>query len=166
MPTHYRGAATERCALDALIKLTRARNAVTRALQRELETASRGITLSQFGIVEAILHLGPLCQKDLATKLLTSPANVTLLVDGLIRRDWVRRKRSTKDRRFSTVHLTAHGRAEVARLFPGHAARVAELFAVLTRAEQETLGTLCRKLGRAAAGAPTAGPAEASVRRS
>jgi len=151
VPTHFRGPADQQRALDVLIKLTRARNAVTRALQRDLNAAGQHLTLAQFGALEAMLHLGPLCQKQLAAKLLTSPANMTMLINSLERRGWVARRRNQPDRRYSTVTLTARGRAEVTRLFTGHAVRVAGLFAVLSVEEQGVLGGLCRRLGRAAA---------------
>jgi MarR family 2-MHQ and catechol resistance regulon transcriptional repressor len=107
-----------------------------------------GLTESQFGALEALYHLGPLHQCELGEKLLRSGGNITLVVDNLEKRGLVRRERETDDRRFVTVHLTDNGRRLVARIFPRHVARVVEEMKVLTPAEQEELGRLCRKLGR------------------
>ena len=132
-------------ALDAFIKLARAFNSVGTALAGTF--AGAGLTESQFGVLEALLHLGPLCPRDLAGKLLCSTGNLTLVLDNLEKRGLARRERSTTDRRSLTVHLTEEGRSLIAELFPRHAAAVVDRFGVLTAAEQEELGRLCRKLG-------------------
>jgi MarR family transcriptional regulator, 2-MHQ and catechol-resistance regulon repressor len=145
MPTRYAGDAQETRALNALIVLMRASDAFLMALQRDV--AARRLTLSQFGVLEALLHVGPLCQGELAVKLLRSGASVTAVVDGLEKRSLVARQRSEPDRRFVRVALTAKGRRLIEATFPGHARTVARLFRVLTDGEQDELRRLCRKLG-------------------
>lgn len=149
MGTHYRGARDEVRALDAYVKLLRAAGTVGGRIASDLRKLS--LTESQFGILEMLLHLGPLRQCDIGTKLLISRANVTLVVDQLADRGWVRRERDAADRRSNVVHLTAEGRRRIERLFPGHARRIAALLSALSASEQEALGRLCRKLGLAAA---------------
>jgi MarR family 2-MHQ and catechol resistance regulon transcriptional repressor len=155
MPTHYHGAAAETRALDTFIKLVRAAASVEGRTSAAF--ASEGLTTGQFGVLEALLHLGPLHQCDLARKHLLSGGNVTMIVDNLEKRSLVRRERSVKDRRYIQVHLTPRGRKMIQRIFPGHAHAVTEQMAVLSPAEQEELGRLCRKLGigaNAETGAP------------
>ena len=84
MPTHYRGTAQERAALDAYIKLMRAADSVTARLDPLMRAA--GLTVGQFGALEALLHRGPLCQRDLGRKLLRSGGNITVVVGNLARR--------------------------------------------------------------------------------
>jgi MarR family 2-MHQ and catechol resistance regulon transcriptional repressor len=146
MATHYQGNRAEQRALNVFIKLTRAANSVGADLSDTFVSA--GLTESQFGVLEALLHLGPLHACDLAAKLLRSSGNLTLVLDNLEKRDLVRRERGTSDRRFITVHLTAQGRSLIEGLFPRHVAEVVSRFGVLTAAEQDELGRLCRKLGR------------------
>jgi MarR family 2-MHQ and catechol resistance regulon transcriptional repressor len=145
MVTRHTGPPAEVRALDAYIKLTRAAESVTARLSGLW--AAAGLTEGQFGALEALYHLGPLVQRDLAAKLLRSGGNVTLVIDNLEKRGLVRRERDADDRRRITVHLTAAGRRLIRRLFPRHAAAVAAELGVLTAAEQEDLGRLCRKLG-------------------
>jgi MarR family 2-MHQ and catechol resistance regulon transcriptional repressor len=147
MPTRYRGTADEVRALNALITLMRASDAFAVALQREL--AAEQLTSSQFAVMEALLHLGPLCQGDLALKLLRSGGSTTSVVDGLERRGLVVRQRTEEDKRFVRVALTTKGRKVIGALFPGHARTVTRLFRALDAAEQEQLRRLCRKLGTA-----------------
>jgi MarR family transcriptional regulator, 2-MHQ and catechol-resistance regulon repressor len=149
MGTHYPGNRTERQALSAYIKLMRAAEAVTSRINRHLRR--EGLTVSQFGVMEAIYHLGPMNQSDLARKILKSSGNLTTVIDNLSREGLVERCRPTEDRRVVNVHLTPKGRELIERIFPPHVESVVESFAVLTDEEQTTLDTLLRKLGKAAA---------------
>ena len=151
MPTHYQGAPEEVRAFDALVKLTRAANAVNGRFDGLF--AGANLSTSQFGVLEALLHLGPLCQKDLAAKLLKSDGNLTTVVGNLEKRGLVSRKRDAADKRLLVVQLTVAGRKLIRSLFPRHAANVAKAFSGLTPAEQETLGKLAKKLGLAQADA-------------
>jgi MarR family 2-MHQ and catechol resistance regulon transcriptional repressor len=75
-----------------------------------------------------------------------SGGNITTVVDNLERRRLVRRERGD-DRRNVTVHLTPEGRRLISKVFPAHAAAIAEAFSALTGPEQEELARLTRKLG-------------------
>lgn len=146
MPTHWSGSPEERLALDAYIKLWRASHSVEARANRHL--AEHGLSLSQFSVLEALHFLGPLPQRALAAKVLRSHGNLTLVIDNLERDGLVRRERGERDRRVVTVHLTEAGAAKVAGVLPPHVAGVVEVFSALSPQEQETLGALCRKLGR------------------
>jgi MarR family transcriptional regulator, 2-MHQ and catechol-resistance regulon repressor len=145
MPTHHPGTEQEKRALNAFITLMRAADSVMARLSEGL--SAHDLTASQFGLLETLMHLGPLCQKDLARKLLVSGGNVTMVVDNLERRGLVTRERNTADRRLVTVALTAAGRKLIAAVFPRHMAAIVAQFEILTSTEQETLRRLCRTLG-------------------
>lgn len=145
------GSDEEKRALNAFIKLMRSVNALTSRLLPPLQR-DFGLTESQLGVLESVFHLGPLSQGQICEKILKSGSNVTTVVDNLERDGLVRRVRDESDRRVQVVHLTEQGRALVARAFPVHAARITTLMKALDAEEQATLGHLCRKLGRSAAG--------------
>ena len=147
MPTHYRGSAQERAALDAYIKLMRAADSVTARLDPLMRAAD--LTVGQFGALEALLHRGPLCQRDLGRKLLRSGGNITVVVGNLARRRLVRRHRGPLDRRFVTVTLTDKGRRLIGGIFPRHVRHVVRELGALSPPEQAELGRLCRQLGLA-----------------
>ena len=111
-----------------------------------------GFTEAQFGVLEVLYHKGPLAQIEIAEKLLSSPSNLTLVLDNLERDDLIERRRSTNDRRRRIVHLTSRGRREIKRLFPTHAAGIERLMGALTASEQVELARLCKKLGLSARG--------------
>lgn len=146
MGTHYQGTRRQQQALNAYIALMRAAQSLTARLSAR--RAGDGLTACQLGVLETLLHLGPLCQKELAAKLLTTGGNITAVLDNLERDGMVRRVRSSEDRRYVAVHLTPGGRARIARVFPRHAADIATEFAVLSADEQEQVRRLCRSLGR------------------
>jgi MarR family transcriptional regulator, 2-MHQ and catechol-resistance regulon repressor len=148
MPTHFEGCEDTVRALNAYINLVRASDSVLSKIGTHLE--SEGVTPGQFAVLEALLHLGPMCQHALAAKLLRSGGNMTLVVDNLEKQGWVKRVRQEKDRRMVQIHLTPKGRRLITRIFPEHAKAIARVMSELTPAEQDDLRRIARKLGRGA----------------
>jgi Transcriptional regulators len=144
-PSRYRQDRTERLALSTYLKLTRASDRLWDRLALGLQRED--LTPSQFGVLEALFHLGPMCQRDLGERILRSSGNMTLVVGNLERRGLVRRERSADDHRYYQVELTPEGERLIRRVFPGHADAITRELAILTQEEQRTLGNLCRKLG-------------------
>ena len=143
LPTTYTD--SEKRALDAYTKLMRAAESVTGRTSRVM--AASDLTISQFGILEALFHKGPLCQRDIATKILKSTGNITMVIDNLERRRLVRRERTSEDRRFITINLTDVGAQLIAEVFPRVLAAIVEEMGILEETEQDELGRLCRVLG-------------------
>lgn len=146
MPTQYQGNKRDTAALNAYINLVRASETILGRFAADFE--AKGLTLGQFGVLEVLLHLGPMCQKDLGQKLLRTGGNVTLVIDNLERHGWVRRERLEDDGRKIRIQLTESGRRLIERVFPMHVKGVVKEFGRLTLEEQEELRRLCRKLGR------------------
>ncbi len=155
MPTHYPGSPEEVLALTTFIKLTRAHNALQARIARQGTMGE--LTVSQFGVLEAIYHLGPMSQREIGAKLLKSGGNMTMVIDNLVKRGLVERTRGAEDRRIMVVSLTPSGEALIRAIFPRHAAAVTDEMSVLTAEEQRELGRLCQKLGTAR---PLPAPAE------
>jgi MarR family 2-MHQ and catechol resistance regulon transcriptional repressor len=143
-------------AVAAYVKLMRAARAVLARVEPGL--AARGLTPTQLGVLEALLHKGPLTHRQLGRKVLTSAGNMTDVVDKLAARGLVRRVRDDCDRRLVRVELTPCGRAMIEALFPCHAADIAGAMAGLDARELEALGVLLRRLGMAAARPGEAAP--------
>ena len=146
MPTHFTGSSAEMRTLDTFIKLTRCTNSL---LARLAEQNTIGdLTYSQFAVLEALYHLGSLTQGEVGSKILKSTSNITTVIDNLERAGLVRRVRDAKDRRVIHVHLTEAGSGKLEAVLPGHVAALVEEFSVLSASEQQTLGELCKKLGK------------------
>jgi MarR family transcriptional regulator, 2-MHQ and catechol-resistance regulon repressor len=132
-------------ALNTYTKLMRAAETITSRVSRAMLAAD--LTISQFGVLEALHHKGPLCQRDIAAKILKSTGNITMVIDNLEKRGLVRRERDSQDRRYLTVFLTDAGTTLIAKVFAGVEASIVKEMAALSKEEQELLGNLCKKLG-------------------
>jgi MarR family 2-MHQ and catechol resistance regulon transcriptional repressor len=147
MGTRHRGPIEEINALNAFIKLERAAESVSARVHAVLPEE---LTVTQFGVLEALHHIGPLCQSELAEKLLKSGGNLTLVVDNLEKAGYVQRERDPADRRFVVVKLTPKGQSFISTLFPKVVANVTREMATLSSTELFDLGRLCKKIGRQA----------------
>ena len=145
MPTRYKGSPAEIRALDSYIKLLRATETISARVREQI--AAFGLSETQFAVLEALHHLGPLRATELARKLLRSGANITTVIDNLIKSGMVERRECPNDRRGIYIHLTENGEAAIRRTFPAVAGRITGLLAALDQPEQEELGRLARKLG-------------------
>jgi len=146
MPGKFKGTPAQERALSAYVKLERAAGAAFAYARGGLE--EEGLTLSQFAVLEALYHVGPQCLGDLARRILTSSGNLTLVVDNLRKRGLVKREQQGKDKRFVVATITPAGAKLMERIFPEHARRITEIMGRLQPEEQESLGDLCRKLGK------------------
>jgi MarR family 2-MHQ and catechol resistance regulon transcriptional repressor len=145
MPTHYRGTPQEIQALDAYIKLQRAAETVLAHTSAHL--LRYDLTISQFAVLEALYHLGPLSQRLLAAKLLKSTGNISTVLKILEQRGLITRERLIDDNRTMSVSLTPEGQSLLLSFLPQHVAGIVDEMSILTPAELADLARLCRKLG-------------------
>ncbi len=141
----YKNKAKQISTLKTFVKLIRAAESVNARVHRHLK--ANGLTESQFAALEALLHLGPLNQQQIAKKILKSSGNITMVIDNLEKRNLVGRERGVNDRRVVTIQLTGEGHRLIREVFPRHAAVIENEMNILTKTEREELGRLCRKVG-------------------
>src|SRR5882672_3817044 len=109
---------------------------------------------SDFAVLEALLHKGPLLVNEIGKKVLLTSGSITVAVDRLETKGLVERRAHGTDRRARIVHLTKAGRKVITRVYADHAADMERLAsASLTRAERRSLISLLKKIGYKAAGA-------------
>ncbi|OLE11636.1 MAG: hypothetical protein AUI36_40570 [Cyanobacteria bacterium 13_1_40CM_2_61_4] len=109
---------------------------------------------SDFAVLEALLHKGPLPVNEIGKKVLLTSGSITVAVDRLETKRLVERRAHGTDRRTRIVHLTKEGRKLIARAYAKHAADMERLAsASLSRADRKTLIRLLKKIGYEAAGA-------------
>src|SRR2546427_10025158 len=109
---------------------------------------------SDFAVLEALVHKGPLPINEIGKKVLLTSGSITVAVDRLETKGLVERRAHGTDRRAKIVHLTKEGRKVITPAYADHAADMERLAsASLTRAERETLIGLLKKIGYKAAGA-------------
>ena len=137
-------------ALRLWVALARAFSAVESAAARD--AARHGLTLAEFGVLEALHHLGPMSLGELQRKVLVSSGGMTWLVNGLERRGLVSRTVSEADRRVRIATLTDEGSDLIGRIFPEHRVAIRDAVSGLTREEQKRATELLSRLARAAKG--------------
>jgi len=106
---------------------------------------------SDFRVLEALLHKGPLPVNTLGPKVWLTPGSISVAVDRLVKKGLVSRKNHPGDRRVRQVELTPKGRALITRGFREHAAAMETVVSVLSKNERLTLLRLLKKLGKHAA---------------
>ena len=109
---------------------------------------------SDFAVLEALLHKGPLPVNEIGKKILLTSGSITIAVDRLETKGLVQRRASGTDRRARIIHLTRDGRRLITRAYADHAADMERLVsASLTKVERESLIRLLKKIGFEAAAA-------------
>lgn len=137
--------ASQRLALASYVRLMRAANSARMHASRNLGDSE--LTLTQFAVLEALYHLGPLSLTEIAKKVLTTGGNLTMVAGNLERDGLVEREKSSEDGRVQILAITEKGRIMMDQVFPVHASAITEFMRALKPAELEQLGELCRKLG-------------------
>jgi MarR family transcriptional regulator, 2-MHQ and catechol-resistance regulon repressor len=124
------------------------------AIQTYAEKSILGLEMcgSDFAVLEALLHKGPLPVNEIGKKVMLTSGSITVAVDRLETKGLVERRAHGTDRRARIVHLTKEGRKLITRAYADHAADMERLAsASLTREDRKTLIRLLKKIGYAAA---------------
>jgi MarR family transcriptional regulator, 2-MHQ and catechol-resistance regulon repressor len=140
---------TEPDAAQLWIVLARCHRAVSALVERSV--ADLGLCLSDFMVLEALLHKGPLTISDIQAKVLLASGSMTAAVDRLENRGLILRKTTAADRRARLLELTAEGRQLIGRAFKEHSADLERVMSVLDTAEKQDLHLGLKKLGQFAA---------------
>ena len=145
MATKYKGTKKEINFLNSFIKLTRAADSVRSRILPSINTNE--ITESQFYVLDALYHTGPLTQKQIGEKVFRSGGNITLVIDNLEKQGLVNRVRGKEDRRFFSVHLTKTGKALMDEIFPKFLSALKNEMNSLNDSEHKELQRLTKKVG-------------------
>lgn len=130
-------------ALHSLVVFRRAANTISKS---ELETIKKyGLTVCQFGVMEALYNKGNLRIQDLIDKLLSTSGNMTVVIKNMIRDGYVYKTSDTSDRRASLIALTEKGRQTIEAILPEHYDHVGQIFSVLSPEEQDLLAKILKK---------------------
>ncbi len=126
------------------VELVRVAEALHSSVSRGL--AKEGLTASQFSTLKVLKYRGAIPQKDIATYLLKTGGNVTVVVDNLEKQGLVRRDRHLKDRRLVLVSLSKSGEALFDSVYPDHLERIKSVMRPLNEAQLEVLNGLLHEL--------------------
>ena len=103
---------------------------------------------SDFAVLEALLHKGPLPVNEIGKKVLLTSGSITTAVDRLENKGLVQRRAHGTDRRAKIVHLTKEGKTLITKVYNDHAIDMEQLAAAsLTKKDRETLIRLLKQIG-------------------
>lgn len=147
-------------ALQFWVKLSRAHSAISSRATADI--ARHGMTLAEFGILEALYHRGPMLLGEVQRRILVSSGGITFLVDRLTSKGLVERRQCENDKRARYATLTEKGERLVAEIFPAHALIIEQAVAGLNEEELAEASRLMRQVGLAAANAATVSGSQGS----
>ncbi|MGO8796455.1 MAG: MarR family winged helix-turn-helix transcriptional regulator [Candidatus Sulfotelmatobacter sp.] len=136
-------------AIHVWLILWKAAQAVQQNAARSV--AAMGLGLSDFAVLEVLLHRGPLPVNVIGKKVFLTSGSITAAIDRLESKKLVHRTADPHDLRSRTVDLTAQGRELIRRAFGQHALDIEETMAILKPRERTELIRLLKKLGMWAA---------------
>lgn len=130
-------------ALHSLVVFHRATNAISR---KEIQTIKKhNLTVSQFGVLEALYNKGNLRIQDLIDKLLSTSGNMTVVIRNMIRDGYIFKVPDEKDKRSFLIGLTPLGQERIEKILPEHYENIGKIFSIISQEEQETMATILRK---------------------
>lgn len=112
--------------------------------------AAQGLGLSDFMVLEVLLHKGPLTISAIGEKVLLASASMTSAIDRLEKRGLVRRKTCNSDRRTRFVELTDCGKAFIEEIYARHEKDLEAVIGGLRDEERRVIYEGLKKIGLAA----------------
>ena len=128
--------------------MMKAMRALTRYASGDIEET--GLGLSDFGVLEVLLHKGPLPVNTIGPIVDLTPGSISIAVDRLFAKGLVTRVESTEDRRVRIIALTPRGKDLIVPAFRKHSAQMKKVFAELSPEELRVLEEALKKAGKRA----------------
>src|SRR5271169_2707033 len=134
--------------VHAWLVMMKAIQAITRYALKNLEKT--GLGLSDFAVLEVLLHKGPLPVNVIGPKVNLTPGSISVAVDRLVAKGLVSRAECSQDRRIRIVALTSRGKSVITPIFRAHVETMEEVFAGLSRHELRQLEQQLKRVGKQA----------------
>ena len=129
--------------LSTLVTFTRAENKIHKM---EYETIKKsGITVAQFGVLEALYSKGDLRICEIIEKILTTSGNITVVIKNLEKEGLVKKCSDPQDKRSTIITLTDKGREVIENILPEHIMNISKIFSILTDEEKLILKKILKK---------------------
>src|SRR5580704_9640628 len=125
--------------------MMKAMRALTRYAAAGIEDT--GLGLSDFGVLEALLHKGPLPVNTIGPIVDLTPGSISIAVDRLFAKGLVTRVESTEDRRVRIIALTQRGRDLIVPSFRKHAGQMRRVFSELSPEELLSFEVALKRIG-------------------
>ena len=105
----------------------------------------KGITSSQFSVLDVLYTKGEMRICELIEKVLSTSGNMTVVVKNMEKKGWLYRKGCSKDKRAFLVGLTDEGKKLFEDLLPEHRKEIEETYGILSDEERRELIRILKK---------------------
>ena len=109
--------------------------------------AEHGLTLSQFMVLEALYSKGDMSVGEVREKILSSVGTISVIVNNLVKMNYIERLPDERDRRVCILRLTKEGRDVISKVVPKNEAMIVDSMKELNEEEKEELLYLLKKMG-------------------
>jgi MarR family 2-MHQ and catechol resistance regulon transcriptional repressor len=109
--------------------------------------ADAGLNFSDFSIMEALLHKGPMPINTIGEKVLLTSGSMTAAANRLEEKGFITRIQDPSDGRCFYLHLTKRGRRLITNVFDKHSKNLEKIAAVLNPQERSELVRMLKKIG-------------------
>lgn len=135
----------EKIELNILIGLHRNVNALDKKTSKILEEYN--LTFSQFMVLEVLYSKGDMRVGEVRERILSSAGTIPLIVNNLVKKNYIMRLSDEKDKRVCVLRLTEEGRDLISKIIPKNEAMIKESMDVLEQEEKERLLYFLKKIG-------------------
>ena len=105
-----------------------------------------GLTVSQFSTLEVLYHNGELKTSEVMEKILSTPGNMTVVINNLIKSKLIQRSDQPEDKRCKMLKITEKGKQIIEKVFAEHFIEIKSIFSILPEKEKSTLTQLLKKI--------------------
>jgi len=132
--------------LKTVAILMRASRRIEDIIRQDIQ--AHGLTLSEFGTLEALFHKGTLTVAEVIEKILVPHSSMSYVIERLLEKGLIEKKQDDDDRRVYRLSLTKTGSDYVAAVYPIHEKALRTVLDSLSEQEEETLQCLLKKIGK------------------
>jgi len=112
------------------------------------EVQAHGLTISEFGTLEALYHKGTLTVAEIVAKILIPNSSMSYVLERLLEKGLIERTQDEGDKRVYRLTLTEAGHNYIREVYPLHQKALRQLLDRLTPDEEEILQQLLKKIGK------------------
>lgn len=109
--------------------------------------AEHDLTFSQFMVLEALYSKGDMTVGEVREKILSSVGTISVIVNNLVKMNYIERLPYEMDRRVCILRLTKEGRNVISKVIPKNEAMIVDSMKELTKEEKDELLYLLKKMG-------------------
>ncbi len=134
--------------LKSLIVLFKAHSSIEKNIKYSL--VDSGLNLNEFTTMEALYTKGTLSTQAIIDTILIPNSSMTYVLENLLKKGYINRKKDKDDKRVSIISLTKNGRDTFEQVYKKHFKHMREVFDSLSSDEEEVLQELLKRVGKKA----------------